>query len=187
MPKSHPVYTGAKSNIRDRVLGEVEKNSYIAFPGKGGHSRLLPSKTMCPNLGEFGEGFYSNSSRVGLLTRLGCVQRLHSLRLVSGGLLIWWASLLPLILPQVVSWLFLPWLATVRICPLELREGHGGWSLAYKKRETKQASMPGNPTGPCSVSYITSQSNGVNILPVPVKCRNLTFPLHTYISFLGQL
>ena len=43
-------------------------------------------------------------------------------------------------LPQgctVVSWLLLsclcfpslPWLATVRICPLELREGHGGWTL----------------------------------------------------------
>ena len=43
-------------------------------------------------------------------------------------------------LPQgctIVSWLFLPcfcmpslpWLATVWTCPLELREGHGGWSL----------------------------------------------------------
>ena len=37
----------------------------------------------------------------------------------------------------IVSWLLLPclcipslpWLATVQICPLELREGHGGWSL----------------------------------------------------------
>ena len=31
----------------------------------------------------------------------------------------------------------LPWLANVRIHPLELREGHGGWNLAYKKRGTK--------------------------------------------------
>ena len=30
-----------------------------------------------------------------------------------------------------------PLIAIVRICSLELREGHGGWSLAYKKWETK--------------------------------------------------
>ena len=65
-----------KSNLRDRALGEVEKNSFIALPGKGGHSRLLPSKTMCPNPGEFGEEFYGNGSRVGLLIRLGCGQGL---------------------------------------------------------------------------------------------------------------
>ena len=33
-----------------RVLGEVEKDSFIALPGKGGHNRLVPSK-LCPNLG----------------------------------------------------------------------------------------------------------------------------------------
>ena len=31
-------------------MGEVEKDSFITLPGKGGHSRLLPQKTMCPNL-----------------------------------------------------------------------------------------------------------------------------------------
>ena len=41
---------------------------------------------MCPNPGGFGEEFYSNSSRVGLLIRLGCVQVLHSFNLVSGNL-----------------------------------------------------------------------------------------------------
>ena len=54
-------------------------------------------------------------------------------------------------LPQgctIVPWLLLPclwvpslpWLATVRICPLELREGHGGWSLipTNKKRGTQK-------------------------------------------------
>ena len=41
--------TGAESNLGDIVLGEVEKDSFIALPGKGGHSGLLPSKTMCPN------------------------------------------------------------------------------------------------------------------------------------------
>ena len=57
-------------NLRDRVLDEVEKNSFIALPGKGGHSRLMPLKTVCPNPGRFGEGFYSNGSRAGLLIRI---------------------------------------------------------------------------------------------------------------------
>ena len=73
MPKTQPLCTGAESNLRDRVLGEVEKNSFIALPGKEGDSGLLASKTVCPNLGRFGEEFYSNSSRVWLLTRLWCV------------------------------------------------------------------------------------------------------------------
>ena len=41
-----------------RVLGELEKNSFIALPVKGGHSGLLPSKTTCPHPGEFAEEFY---------------------------------------------------------------------------------------------------------------------------------
>ena len=57
MPKTWPLCTGAKSNLRNRVLGEVEKNSFIALPGKGGHSRLLPLKTVCPNLGGITEEF----------------------------------------------------------------------------------------------------------------------------------
>ena len=61
MLKTQPLYSGAKLNLRDRVLDEVETNSFIALPGKGGQSRLMPSKTMCPNLGEFGEEFYGNS------------------------------------------------------------------------------------------------------------------------------
>ena len=96
MLKAQPLYTDAKSNLWDRVLGEIEKNSFIALPGKWGHSGLLPSKTMCPLSG----------TRILLQ---GCT---------------------------IVSWLFLPWpcipslpgLATVRICLLELREGHGGWT-----------------------------------------------------------
>ena len=56
---------------QSRVFGEVEKKSFIALPGKGRHSRLLPSKTMCPNSGEFSEEFYGSGSRVGLLKRSG--------------------------------------------------------------------------------------------------------------------
>ena len=87
MLKTWPLCTGTESNLRDRVLGEVEKNSFITLPGKGGHSGLLPSKTMCPNSGGFDEEFYSNGSRVGLLIRLGRVQGLHSSNLVSSNLL----------------------------------------------------------------------------------------------------
>ena len=51
-------------------MGAVEKNSFIALPGKGVHSRVLASKTLYPHLGGFGEKFYSKGSRVGLLIRL---------------------------------------------------------------------------------------------------------------------
>ena len=70
MPETRPLCTGAKSNLGDRVLGEVEKNSFIALPGKGGNSRLMPLKIACPNPGGFGENFYSNGSRAGLLIRI---------------------------------------------------------------------------------------------------------------------
>ena len=41
---AQPLYTGAKSSPGDRVLGEVEKDSFIALPSKGRHTRLLPPK-----------------------------------------------------------------------------------------------------------------------------------------------
>ena len=70
MLKTRPLCTGAESNLGDRVLGEVEKKSFIALPGKGGHSGLVPSKTVCPNPGGFGEEFYSSGLRAGLLIRI---------------------------------------------------------------------------------------------------------------------
>ena len=85
--KTWPLCTGAKLNLGNRVLGEKEKNNFIALPGKGGHSRLVSLKTVYHNPGEFVEEFYSNGSRVGLLIRLGYVQGLHSFNLVSGNLL----------------------------------------------------------------------------------------------------
>ena len=91
MPETWPLYIDAELNLGDRVWGEIEKNRkkscFIALPGKGGHSGLLPLKTVCTYPGGFFEEFYSNSSRVGLLIRLGCVQGLHSFNLVSGHLL----------------------------------------------------------------------------------------------------
>ena len=41
---STSLYTGGEANLGDRVLGEVEKDSFITLPGKGGHSGLLPQK-----------------------------------------------------------------------------------------------------------------------------------------------
>ena len=87
MLKTQPLCIGVESNLRDRVLGEVEKNSFIGLPGKERHSRLLLSKIMCSNLGGFGEEFYSNHSRVGLLIRLGCVQGLYYFNLLSDNLM----------------------------------------------------------------------------------------------------
>ena len=49
MPAASP-YSGAKSNLRDRVLGKVEVGSFISLPGKGGHSGLMSSKLLCANL-----------------------------------------------------------------------------------------------------------------------------------------
>ena len=45
MPKSRPLGTSAELNLGDRVLGEVEKNSSIALPGKRGYRGKCP-----PNL-----------------------------------------------------------------------------------------------------------------------------------------
>ena len=49
---SGSLFTSAKSNLRDKVLGEVEMNSFIALPGKGKHSGLMPSKLCAHLLGE---------------------------------------------------------------------------------------------------------------------------------------
>ena len=67
MSKTQPLYTHTEWNIEDRVWGKVEKNSFIALPGKGGHSALIPLKTVSPSLEGFCEEFYSNGSREGLL------------------------------------------------------------------------------------------------------------------------
>ena len=86
--KAQPLGASAKSNLRDRVLCKVEKNSFFASPGKGGHNGLLPCKPVCPHPGGSGEESYSIDSRVGLLTRTGCVQGLcEPSSLLSGDLL----------------------------------------------------------------------------------------------------
>ena len=52
MPKAQLLCTKllcAELNLGDRVYGELEKDSFIALPGKAGPSGLLPRKTVCPN------------------------------------------------------------------------------------------------------------------------------------------
>ena len=46
MLKIWPLCTDAKLKLGDRVLGKVEKNSFIALPHKGGCRRLAPLKTI---------------------------------------------------------------------------------------------------------------------------------------------
>ena len=50
MLKTRPLCTGAKLNLRDGVLAEAEKNSFIALPGKGGHSGLMTLKNCVSQL-----------------------------------------------------------------------------------------------------------------------------------------
>ena len=89
MLKTRPLCTGAESNLGDRVLGEVEKDTFIALPGKGGHSGLMTRKTVCPNPGRFGEGFWFNGAMV---QGRGCCKDQDVCR-----------ACIPLIWPQVVS------------------------------------------------------------------------------------
>ena len=48
MLKAWPLGTSAESNFRDRILVEVEKNSSISVPGKGGHRNCYPQKLCVP-------------------------------------------------------------------------------------------------------------------------------------------
>ena len=57
MLKTQPLFSSAKLNLRDRVLGKIEKNSFIALTGRRGQSGLLSSEAVCLNLGGFGEEF----------------------------------------------------------------------------------------------------------------------------------
>ena len=54
MLKTQPLCTSAESNLR--VWGEEEENSFIALPGQGGDSRLVPPKNhLTSNPGGTGE------------------------------------------------------------------------------------------------------------------------------------
>ena len=65
--ETRPLCTSTKLNLIDRVLDEVEQNSFIALPGKGAHSGLMPSKLCIPTQGACEESY---SQGVGLLIRI---------------------------------------------------------------------------------------------------------------------
>ena len=85
-PWEAPLRTDAELNLRDRVVGDVEKNSFIALPGKGGQIGLLPLKPKCLNWEDLMRNFIAKIQRWGC-KRLGCVQGLYFFNLVSGNLL----------------------------------------------------------------------------------------------------
>ena len=74
---SASLFTSAESNLRDRVLGEVEKDNFNALPGRGGHSGLMPLKTMYSHFGKIMRSF------------IVIVQRGHD-QLVNFLLMGWW-------------------------------------------------------------------------------------------------
>ena len=47
MPKNGPCVL-VPNQISETVWGDVEKDSFIALPGNGGHSSLLPQKWCVP-------------------------------------------------------------------------------------------------------------------------------------------
>lgn len=49
---SATLYIGMGLNLGDRVLDEVEKDSFIVLPGEGGHWGIMPSNPCPPNLGK---------------------------------------------------------------------------------------------------------------------------------------
>ena len=44
MLKAWPLWTSSESNLKDRILGEIEKSSFIALPGKGDTEVSCPEK-----------------------------------------------------------------------------------------------------------------------------------------------
>lgn len=80
MLKTWPLCTGAESILGGRVWGEVENNSFTALPGRGGHSSLVPSKSVCPNLRGFDEFSGWDSRFKGGVADKG----LHTFPLASG-------------------------------------------------------------------------------------------------------
>lgn len=57
MPKTPPLCTGAESNLKDRVLGEVEEKIFITLPGKGRHMNSNLKKPCVPTPEVLMKGF----------------------------------------------------------------------------------------------------------------------------------
>ena len=69
--KTWPLCTSAKSSLRDRVLGEVERNSFVVFARQRGTPWAHALQNLgVPTWGGFGEEFLSNGFSVELLIRI---------------------------------------------------------------------------------------------------------------------
>ena len=67
IPKVRPLYTPVqKSNLGDRVLGEVEKDSFVTLPGKGGHIGFCLRKLCVLTQEDLMRGFITMVQRWGL-------------------------------------------------------------------------------------------------------------------------
>ena len=85
VPKTQSLCSGAQLNLGDRILGEVEKNSFFALPGKRGIQRACaPEKLHVSIWRDLVKIFIAVVQ--GLIC-LGHVQGLHPFNLVSDGLL----------------------------------------------------------------------------------------------------
>ena len=62
-------------SLRDRVLRR-RKNSFIALPGKGGHSRLAPQNYVL-TLEEIARGFIGLAQKIGLLIKVSILFLIH--------------------------------------------------------------------------------------------------------------
>ena len=49
--RSASLYIGMGLNLGDRVLDEVEKDSFIVLPGEGGHRGIMPLNPCLPTWG----------------------------------------------------------------------------------------------------------------------------------------
>ena len=85
MPKTGLWCTGSRLNLRDRVLGKVEKISFIVLPGKGDQSGFVPQKLCVPTWGDLVGSFIA-------LLQGGAADTVHSVC----------RARTPLILSQVV-------------------------------------------------------------------------------------
>ena len=72
-----PLSSGAKQKCRDRVLIEGEKIAFLALPGKGGHSRLMP-KDYALLWGRIVRGLQSKRRKTRVKIRIRVGAKMHS-------------------------------------------------------------------------------------------------------------
>ena len=164
--KAQPLCTRVQNQISEtRVLGEVEKDSFITLPGNGGHTGFCLEKLYVPTPEDLMRVFIT-------MTQGGeCAGR----SLPSPHLR--WSPRLELLWPlqSRLRW-FLgcsPLISNCSIiCPLELRGGHGGWSLAYRNGGQEGLGAWEPHRAPLSFSFpICTKGMRISAFEVNVKIK----------------